>query len=121
MPPPAGIFHTSGLLDNAPFAQQHSRRITTFMGPKIRATEHLDRECGALDILVLFSSATGLPGSSGQANHAAANTALDAFATQCRAYRKNKGILHCPSKVVYTFLRRAIEIEIGIAIVIEMK
>ncbi len=35
------------------------------------------------------------------------------------------GILHCPSKVVYTFLRRAIEIEIeieiGIAIVIEMK
>ncbi len=34
---------------------------------------------------------------------------------------ENQGILHCPSKVVYTFLRRAIEIEIGIAIVIEMK
>ncbi len=34
-----------------------------------------------------------------------------------------EGILHCPSKVVYTFLRRAIEIEIeiGIAILIEMK
>ncbi|MCP4312045.1 MAG: NAD-dependent epimerase/dehydratase family protein [Bacteroidetes bacterium] len=36
-------------------------------------------------------------------------------------YERKKGILHCPSKVVYTFLRRAIEIEIGIAIVIEMK
>ncbi|MCP4399319.1 MAG: hypothetical protein GY801_18705 [bacterium] len=36
---------------------------------------------------------------------------------------KYMGILHCPSKVVYTFLRRAIEIEIeiGIAIVIELK
>ncbi len=34
---------------------------------------------------------------------------------------EERGILHYPSKVVYTFLRRAIEIEIGIAIVIEMK
>ncbi len=38
-----------------------------------------------------------------------------------RNFIKLRGILHCPSKVVYTFLRRAIEIEIGIAIVIEMK
>ncbi len=40
---------------------------------------------------------------------------------QTSTFHLKVGTLHCPSKVVYTFLRRAIEIEIGIAIVIEMK
>jgi NADPH:quinone reductase-like Zn-dependent oxidoreductase/SAM-dependent methyltransferase len=90
LPPLAGVFHAAGVLDDAPFAQMDAARLAGVMGAKIDAARHLDaltRDLlvGPLDAFVLFGSAAGLLGSGGQANHAAANTALDALAERRRA------------------------------------
>jgi len=60
------------------------------MAPKIQGAWNLHQLTQGipLDFFVLFSSAVGLFGNHGQANHAAANTFLDAFA----AYRRAQGL-----------------------------
>ncbi|MEQ9332960.1 SDR family NAD(P)-dependent oxidoreductase [Thalassobaculum sp.] len=85
LPPLAAVFHAAGELDDGPLAEMTPARLRKVMAAKIDAAEHLDRLCGPLDAFVLFGSAAGLLGSPGQANHAAANTALDALAERRRA------------------------------------
>lgn len=89
LPPLAGVFHAAGVLDDAPLARMDPARLAGVMGAKIDAARHLDAltrdlPVGPLDAFVLFGSAAGLLGSGGQANHAAANTALDALAERRR-------------------------------------
>jgi NADPH:quinone reductase-like Zn-dependent oxidoreductase/acyl carrier protein len=85
LPPLAGVFHAAGVLDDAPLAGQDATRLARVLGPKLEGARNLERLDAPLDAFVLFSSAAGLLGSPGQANHAAANTALDAIAQRRRA------------------------------------
>ncbi|HRX71168.1 MAG: SDR family NAD(P)-dependent oxidoreductase [Gammaproteobacteria bacterium] len=85
LPPLAGVFHAAGLLDDAPLAEQTPKRLAKVAGPKLTAIPHLATLNADLDAFVLFSSAAGLLGSPGQANHAAASTGLDALAQRYQA------------------------------------
>jgi acyl carrier protein len=80
--PLRGVFHAAGVLDDASLLQQTRDRFHTVLAAKVAGawnlhslTLHHDLDC-----FVLYSSAAGVFGSPGQANHAAANTALDALA-----------------------------------------
>jgi hypothetical protein len=89
LPPIRGIFHAAGVLDDGALARLHWDRFETVFAPKVTGTHNL--AAGAddlgldLDHFVLFSSAASLLGSAGQANHAAANSYLDAEAAARRA------------------------------------
>lgn len=90
MPALRGVIHSAGVLDDGMLLQQDWTRFETVMAPKVTGTWHLHsltREL-PLDFFVLFSSGVALLGSAGQANHASANTFMDAFA----AYRRALGL-----------------------------
>ena len=82
LPPLRGVIHSAGVLDDGVLQQQSWERFVRVMAPKVEGTWNLHtftRE-KSLDFFVLFSSATSVLGSAGQANHAAANAFLDALA-----------------------------------------
>jgi acyl carrier protein len=87
--PLRGLIHSVGVLDDGVLLHQEWARFTPVLAPKLQGAWHLHglTQGMALDFFVLFSSAVGLMGSAGQANHAAANTFLDAFAH----YRQAQG------------------------------
>jgi acyl transferase domain-containing protein/ubiquinone/menaquinone biosynthesis C-methylase UbiE/acyl carrier protein len=80
--PLRGIIHSVGVLDDGALLQQSWERFAKVLAPKVQGIWHLHTLTSAmtLDFFVLYSSAAGLLGSRGQANHAAANAFLDAFA-----------------------------------------
>lgn len=80
--PLRGVFHAAGELDDGALVSQTWERFQRVMNAKVCGTWNLHRETRnlSLDHFVLFSSATGLLGSPGQGNHAAANAYLDAVA-----------------------------------------
>jgi myxalamid-type polyketide synthase MxaB len=82
-----GIIHAAGVLDDAMVEKLDRHRLRTVLDPKVRGALHLDAltRNDPLDFFVLFSSVAALLGSPGQANHAAANAFLDAFAWHRRA------------------------------------
>jgi len=88
--PLRGIIHSVGVLDDGALLQQSWARFATVLAPKVQGIWHLHRLTSGmmLDFFVLYSSAAGLLGSRGQANHAAANAFLDAFAH----YRQGQGL-----------------------------
>lgn len=90
MPPLRGIFHAAGVLDDGLLLDLNQERLARVMAPKVKGawllhemTAHLD-----LDLFVLFSSATAILGSPGQANYVAANAFLDGLAH----YRHQQGL-----------------------------
>ncbi len=87
MPPVAGLFHAAGVLDDAALAQQSWERFEAVLAPKALGAWHLHAASASQPVrfFVLYSSIAAIFGSAGQANHAAANAALDALAFALRA------------------------------------
>ena len=88
--PLKGIIHAAGVLDDRAILNQTEVSFQRVMAPKVQGSWYLHTltEHKCLDFFVLFSSATSLLGTAGQANHAAANAFMDSLAH----YRKHKGL-----------------------------
>ncbi|KAJ5645285.1 hypothetical protein N7507_011296 [Penicillium longicatenatum] len=88
--PIAGIFQMSMVLEDRPFLSMSHAQWATVLLPKVQGNLnlHLATQNEKLDFFVSFSSISGLLGQPGQANYAAANTFLDAFAK----YRQSMGL-----------------------------
>jgi len=86
-PPLRGIVHAAGVLDDGVLLQQDWERFARVMAPKIAGSWNLHSltQDLPLDFFVLFSSASSILGSPGQANYAAANAFMDALAHLRRA------------------------------------
>lgn len=77
-----GVFHAAGTLGDSLMPLKTREDAERVLAPKVRGTVALDAAIGdtPLDLFVLFSSISALAGLPGQADYAAANAFLDAFA-----------------------------------------
>jgi hypothetical protein len=82
------VFHCAGVVDDGAFTALDPPRVDRVFEPKVDAAIHLHQLLPSLELLVLFSSVSGVMGAAGQANYAAANTFLDALA----AHRTQRGL-----------------------------
>ncbi|MFN8464899.1 MAG: thioester reductase domain-containing protein [Caldilineaceae bacterium] len=90
LPPLRGVFHLAGVLDDGLLLHMNEEKVARVLAPKAGGawllhclTRHLD-----LDHFVMYSSATAVLGSPGQANYTAANAFLDALVH----YRRRQGL-----------------------------
>ncbi|MFR9752784.1 SDR family NAD(P)-dependent oxidoreductase [Nocardia sp. 004] len=88
--PLTGVVHVAGVLDDGTVTTLTEEQLDTVLRPKVDAALHLHQLTAQmnLSLFVLFSSVAGTLGSPGQANYAAANAFLDAFAS----YRAAQGL-----------------------------
>lgn len=87
MPPLRGVIHAAGVLADGALLRQDWPRFESVMAAKVDGAWNLHaltRHEG-LDFFTLFSSTSGLLGSAGQGNHAAANSFMDYLAHLRRA------------------------------------
>ena len=77
-----GILHSAGMLADRFLVKKTGSEFRDVLTPKVSGTFHLDEASRgvALDFFVLFSSIAGAMGNVGQADYAAANAFMDAFA-----------------------------------------
>ncbi|WP_103350656.1 type I polyketide synthase [Amycolatopsis sp. CA-128772] len=77
---PTGVVHTAGVLDDGVIEALTPERLAKVFAPKVAAVRHLDEltRDPAVTTFAVFSSASGVFGSAGQGNYAAANAYLDA-------------------------------------------
>jgi acyl transferase domain-containing protein/acyl carrier protein len=82
--PLGAVIHAAGVFENALIADLDPERLDSVLAPKADAAHHLHELTSDLDLsaFVMFSSSAGLLGGPGQGNYAAANSFLDALATQ---------------------------------------
>jgi acyl transferase domain-containing protein/acyl carrier protein len=85
--PLRGIVHSAGTLDDGVLLHQSWPRFRTVLAAKVEGawTLHQLSLDWPIDFFALFSSASAVLGSAGQANHAAANAFMDALARHRRA------------------------------------
>jgi acyl transferase domain-containing protein/NADPH:quinone reductase-like Zn-dependent oxidoreductase/acyl carrier protein len=88
LPPLAGVAHLAGVLDDALLSQQSLERFRTTLAPKAFGACYLDRltKDDDLEFFIVYSSASSVIGSPGQANYAAANALLDGLVAERRAH-----------------------------------
>ncbi|WP_253830911.1 SDR family NAD(P)-dependent oxidoreductase [Prauserella aidingensis] len=74
------VIHAAGVVDDGVLESLTAERLDAVARPKITAARNLAALATDVDAFVLFTAAAGVFGTPGQANYAAANTALDALA-----------------------------------------
>ncbi|HTF55442.1 MAG TPA: SDR family NAD(P)-dependent oxidoreductase [Pseudonocardia sp.] len=81
------VIHTAGVLDDSTIDGLTSAQLGRVLAPKLHGGELLDELTRDHDLshFIVFSSISGVVGSAGQGNYAAANTALDALIQRRRA------------------------------------
>ncbi|WDT53170.1 SDR family NAD(P)-dependent oxidoreductase [Streptomyces sp. G7(2002)] len=82
-----GVFHAAGVLDDGYLANKPLAGTAAVLAPKVDGATYIDDATRAhgLDFLLLFGSVAGAFGNAAQADYAAANAFLDAFAARRQA------------------------------------